>query len=65
MPAKSEKQQRYMAMLAHNPKKRKGTGISKKVAEEFSHKPKGGYKNGVSDYRAMTRSLYGSRKGKS
>lgn len=43
MPAKSAKQQRYMGMLAHNPAKRKGTGISQKVAEEFAHKPKGGY----------------------
>lgn len=44
MPAKSAKQQRYMGMLAHNPAKRKGTGISQKVAEEFAHKPSGGYK---------------------
>ena len=43
MPAVSAAQQHYMAMIAHNPKKRKGSGISLKIAREFSHKPKGGY----------------------
>lgn len=43
MPARSAKQQRYMAMLAHDRKKREQAGISQKVAEEFAHKPKGGY----------------------
>lgn len=44
MPAKSAKQQRFMAMCARAPKKAKGKCPSKKVAEEFSHKPKGGYR---------------------
>lgn len=35
MPAKSEKQRRFMCMLVHNPKKRKQIGISKKSAMEF------------------------------
>lgn len=43
MPAKSEKQQRYMAMCAKNPGKAKGACPPKSVAEEFSHKPSGGY----------------------
>lgn len=44
MPAKSAKQQRYMGMLAHNPAKARKAGVPVKVAKEFSHKPKGGYK---------------------
>lgn len=41
MPAVSARQQRYMGMCAHNPK----PGCpSKKVAREFAHKPKGGYR---------------------
>jgi hypothetical protein len=44
MPAKSEKQQRFMAMCAHDSSKAKGECPSKEVAREFSHKPKGGYK---------------------
>ena len=41
MPATSARQQRFMGMCAHNPKK----GCPPmKVAKEFSHKPKGGYK---------------------
>jgi hypothetical protein len=46
MPAKSPKQQRYMGMVAHNPSKvrNKKDMPSKKVAREFSHKPKGGYR---------------------
>lgn len=44
MPAKTAKQQRYMAMCAHSPKK----GCPpKKVAKEFSHKPKNGYDDTV------------------
>jgi hypothetical protein len=43
MPAKSAKQQRYMAMIAHMKNPPAGAP-SKKVAEEFSHKPKGGYR---------------------
>lgn len=42
MPAKSAKQQRLMAGVAHGTIK--GTGIPKSVAKEFSHKPKSGYK---------------------
>jgi hypothetical protein len=43
MPAKSKKQQRYMGMCAHmdNPP---ASCPSKKVAREFSFKPKGGYR---------------------
>ena len=44
MPATTKKQQRWAAMCAHNPGAAKGSCPSKKVAEEFSHKPKGGYK---------------------
>jgi hypothetical protein len=44
MPAKTPKQQRFMGMIAHNPGMAKSKGISLKVAKEFSHKPKGGYK---------------------
>ena len=41
MPAKSKKQQKYMGMCAHNPKK----GCPPiEVAKEFAKKPKGGYK---------------------
>jgi hypothetical protein len=44
MPAVSEKQQRFMAMCAHNPKHAAGSCPSKAVAHEFSHKPAKGYK---------------------
>lgn len=37
MPAVSRKQQRYMAMCAHNPTHAKGKCPSMKVAKEFSH----------------------------
>jgi hypothetical protein len=37
MPAVSRKQQRFMAMCAHNPKHAKGKCPAKKVAKEFSH----------------------------
>lgn len=43
MPAKSERQQKFMAICSHSPGKSKGKCPSKKVAQEFSHKPKGGY----------------------
>lgn len=43
MPAKTAKQQRYMGMCAHS-KHAPENCPSKKVAREFSHKPKGGYK---------------------
>ena len=32
-----------MGMCAHNPGKARGKCPAHKVAEEFSHKPKGGY----------------------
>lgn len=37
MPAVSKKQQRFMAMCAHNPGAAKGRCPSKKVSQEFSH----------------------------
>jgi hypothetical protein len=43
MPAVSRVQQRYMAGCAHNPSAMHGQCPPHKVAEEFSHKPKGGY----------------------
>ena len=46
MPAKSAKQQKFMAMCSHNPGKAQGKCPPKKVAEEFSHKPSGGYDMG-------------------
>lgn len=44
MPATSKRQQRFMAICAHNPGKARGKCPSKKVAKEFSHKPKGGFR---------------------
>jgi hypothetical protein len=38
MPAKSAKQYRFMAMIAHGGKPRGGIGPSPEVAEEFVHK---------------------------
>lgn len=38
MPAKSGKQYRFMAMIAHGGKPYHGIGPSKEVAEEFVHK---------------------------
>jgi hypothetical protein len=38
MPAKSAKQYRFMAGIAHGMKPRSGVGPSKEVAEEFVHK---------------------------
>jgi len=43
-PAKSSRQQHFMALCSHNRSKSKGKCPPKKVAEEFSHKPKGGYR---------------------
>ena len=45
MPAVSKKQQRYMAMCAHNPTHAKGKcpDMPKKKMREFARKPKGGY----------------------
>lgn len=41
MPAKSEKQRKFMAMCLYSPEKVKGECPSKKVAKEFSKKKKG------------------------
>lgn len=41
MPAKTEKQRKFMAMCAHNPSKARGKCPSKAVAREFSHKRQG------------------------
>lgn len=57
MPAVSAKQQRFMGACAHNPGSMSGKCPSKKVAEEFSHKPKGGYKKKSMDYGSMTREM--------
>ena len=38
MPAVSGKQYRFMAMIAHGGKSKKGIGPSPEVAEEFVHK---------------------------
>lgn len=43
MPAKTPDMQRFMALCAHNPSKAQGKCPPHKVAEEFSHKPEGGY----------------------
>ena len=45
MPAKSKKQQRFMAAVANNPEFAKETGVPKKVGEKFM-KMKKGYKAG-------------------
>lgn len=37
MPAKTKKQQRFMAMCEHNPGAAKGKCPPKSVAKEFSH----------------------------
>jgi len=39
MPAKSSKQQKFMAICAHQPGKARGKCPPHKVAEEFSHAP--------------------------
>ena len=44
MPAKSAKQQKFMAMCSHTPGKAHGKCPPKKVAAKFSHKPEGDYK---------------------
>ena len=43
MPAVSKRQQRYMGLCAHS-KNAPASCPSKKVSEEFSRKPKGGYR---------------------
>ena len=42
MPSKSQKQARFMAAAAHDPKFAKSAGISQKVAREFNQEDKGG-----------------------
>ena len=44
MPAYTKKQQQFMAICSHNPSAARGQCPSHKVAREFSHKPKGGYR---------------------
>ena len=44
MPAKTAKMQRYMGMELNLARQGKPHKVSEKVAEEFAHKPKGGYK---------------------
>jgi hypothetical protein len=44
MPATSRKQQQFMAICAHTPGKARGKCPPHKVAQEFSHKPPGGYR---------------------
>ncbi len=39
VPAVSRKQQKFMAICAHNPSKARGKCPSHKVSEEFSHNP--------------------------
>jgi hypothetical protein len=41
MPAKSEKQRRFMAAVANNPKFAKKAGVPQSVGEEFMKKSKG------------------------
>jgi len=36
MPSRSNKQARYMAMIAHNPEKARNKGPSQAVAKEFT-----------------------------
>ena len=38
MPAKSARQQRFMAMCVHNPEKARGKCPSKAVAKEYMHR---------------------------
>lgn len=59
MPAKSARQQRFMAMCAHGGNA-KGKCPPQDVAEEFSHKPKGGYKK-AHDYGKMAKQLRGEK----
>lgn len=40
MPSKSEKQRRFMAAAAHNPKFAKKAGVPQKVAKEFNRADK-------------------------
>lgn len=42
MPSKSNKQARFMAMLANNPEMAREEGVPMKVAKEFNKEDKGG-----------------------
>ena len=44
MPAKTKKMQKFMGLCAHNPGAAHGKCPPRAVAEEFAHKPKGGYR---------------------
>ena len=43
MPAVSRKQQQFAALSYHHPEKVRGKPMPRAVAEEFMHKPAGGY----------------------
>lgn len=60
MPAKSSKQQKFMAMCAHGGGA-KGKCPPKDVAEEFSHKPSGGYKKPM-NYGEMAKKVTSHKK---
>ncbi len=55
MPAKSRKMQQFMGICAHHPSAARGKCPSHAVAEEFSHKPAGGYPEHVRAERAQAR----------
>ena len=42
MPSKTEKQARFMAMVAHDSKAAKRTGVPQSVAKDFNAADKGG-----------------------
>jgi len=54
MPAKTKKQQQFMAICAHTPGKARGKCPEHKVAQEFSRKPPGGYRKRKKDRRDVT-----------
>jgi hypothetical protein len=51
MPAKTPKMQKFMALCAHSPERAKGKCPPRAVAQEFSRKPKGGYRRKKRDPR--------------
>jgi hypothetical protein len=44
MPAITKKQQQFMGICSHSPGKARGKCPPHAIAQEFSHKPKSGYK---------------------
>jgi hypothetical protein len=44
MPAKTPRQQRFMALCANAPAKARGKCPPKGVAREYAHKPRAGYR---------------------